>query len=246
MKTQPLYHPHNRNWLLHYGSDYKGLPVLYDEDRHGPLVVNFLEKTLKVLDRVKSRTSRTFALRFDLYLPPYNVRPRGTDEGSAILKDFWQNLSRELRRAHLTHKPNFDYIWAREVGAVAGRPHFHVLVLIDGNAIQTLGNPAPSPDATFSDNTMAHRITRSWLSALNLPATIDFGHLVHFQKDPYSGQFITHHLHRSDHHAWCQLFYIASYLCKAFSKQVGQGIRSFDTSRSYNRASSSTDLDPAL
>ncbi|WP_370641543.1 inovirus-type Gp2 protein [Halorhodospira sp. 9622] len=236
MKHQPRYHRNNRNWRLFYEPFYKGQPVLCDHHHHGPLVENFLEQTQTLLQRTRDQNAKSLALRFDLYLPNEAPGLTGIDQGSAILKNFWHNLALEFRNAQLSHPPKPEYAWARESGPTAGRTHFHVLLILDANSIRALGTPAPSNDATFSDSTLAHRIIRSWLSALGMPSTAQLGHLVNFQKNEHTRTFCAHFIHREDDHAWQHLFYLASYLCKANSKPVGQGLRTFETSRVYQRA----------
>ncbi|WP_420797865.1 YagK/YfjJ domain-containing protein [Halorhodospira halochloris] len=237
MKSQPKYHTLNKNWRLHYEPYYKGLRVHCDQSNHGPLVENFLENTLEVLERARSRSVRTFAIRFDLYLPNDGTVLGNIEHNSEVLKAFWHNLDRELDNAQLANPPKKEYIWAREVGSIANKTHFHVLLTLNGNSIQSLGNPEPSFNSTFADNTLAHRIIRSWLTALGLPLVPEFGRLVYFQKAPHDGHLITYNFHREDHNAWQHLFYIASYLCKANTKPVGAGqkLRTFGCSRIYRR-----------
>ena len=232
MKTMPTYHPTNRNWRLHYQATYQGLPVLYENPEDGPLVVNHLERTLNVINRARHRQSRTFAIRFDLYLPN-EEQIDAIERDSHILKTFWRYLDREINASRLTHPANMAYIWARERGPVSGKTHFHVLLLLNGNAICSLGNPGPSHDGTFSDATLAHRIFRSWLWTLGYPAIVDYRHLVHFQKDLNTRALMPLLLHRDEEEPWQFLFYLASYLTKSKTKPVGEGLRTFDTSRDY-------------
>ncbi|MBK1653033.1 hypothetical protein CKO08_12550 [Halorhodospira halochloris] len=234
MKTQPRYHPLNRNWRLHYEPTYQGLPVKCERHNHSPLVENFLEKTLTLFQRTREQHPRTFALRFDLYFPA-DFDLAAINHGSDIMKTFWRYLDSQFNAASLAHSPKTEYIWVREIGPQSDKPHFHVLLMLDANAILTLGNPAPSPDGTYSDNTLAHRIIRSWLGALAYPALDPLGSLVYFQKDPHTGEFIRWLLDRSDDYNWTRLFYLTSYLFKAYSKPVGQGIRAFGSSRLYRR-----------
>ena len=234
----PRCHPKKLNWRLLYEPYYRGYPVCYKGLHHSPLIGNQLERLYDVVNRARYNQSRTLALRFDLYLPN-DAALSDFDYGSHRLKDFWAYFNGELSRARLAHHPNLEFAWAREIGSVANKTHFHVLLLLNAHAIIALGNPGPSYDSTFSDNTLAHRIIRSWLAALNYPPHAQYGDLIHFQKDYYSGALLLHTLHQADEHGWSNLFYLASYFCKSGTKPVQERLRTFDVSRDYSGRNSS-------
>jgi hypothetical protein len=58
-----------------------------------------------------------------------------------------------------------------------------------------------------------------------------FGQLVNVSRDPVTGHYWSAEVHRDDALAMDDVMYMASYLCKAYTKPFGQVMRVFDTSR---------------
>ena len=230
-KQAPSFHPDNRNWRLHYADHYRGYAVLCNNPDHGALIQNQLDRLIDLFERVRHNNQRTLAVRFDLYIPN-DPNLSDLDHDSRRLKRFWRNLNSELEAARLANPPKLEYAWAREIGSTAHKTHFHMLIFLDANSINSLGSPAPSPDHTYADSTLAHRIIRSWLAALDYPPVYRVGNLINFQKEPHDQTLKTIKLTKSNDQGWHDLFYLASYLCKSSTKE-GQrrDVRTFETSR---------------
>lgn len=226
-KLYPKRHPDNRNLFFHYDPTFRGCEVNGDESM--PLIENYLARTHNLLAQVRGQQSRTLAIRFDLYIPQ-PIDPPGLAQSNQLLTNFWRLLKREIDNAHLHHPANLEYIWTRETGYYSNKSHFHVLLLINGHAIYQLGNPMASFDGSYSDATLAHRIIRAWLQALDVPPSRNQGSLVNFTQDP-SNAFFCRLLHRDEEAAWAHLFYVATYLCKANTKPIGASFHVFGTSR---------------
>ena len=58
-----------------------------------------------------------------------------------------------------------------------------------------------------------------------------FQQLVNVSKNKITGEYWTGILHRDDWFSMDEAMYMASYLCKAYSKPIGQGMHVFDASR---------------
>ena len=227
---QPKRHPNNPNWKLHYDPYYQGYPVQCGASNQSPLIQPFLDKIhhhISCLRSAQYGQARTFAVRFDLRFP--YAQPLGDNERADVMHVFFYNLQRELNT--LTRAHNLKYVWVREVGQKNGKTHFHVLLLLNDHAIHTLGTPQPSADGSYSDETLAHRIIRSWAYTLGYDPVFDFGSLIFFAKDESTGGFFARTLHRDDEPAWHDLFHRVSYLAKASTKPVLSGIRTFGTSQ---------------
>ena len=77
-----------------------------------------------------------------------------------------------------------------------------------------------------------HRMMRSWLKAMGFAADDPrFGQLVNVSENPVNEVPWSGILNLNDWCAMDEAMYIASYLCKTYSKPVSQGIHVFDSSR---------------
>jgi hypothetical protein len=115
------------------------------------------------------------------------------------------------------HDTKVRYVWAREIGFL-GKPHYHVLILLNRDAFTTLGNFEPGRDNMFN------RLVTAWASALSLSFDECNG-LVHIPDKP------DYRLHKDDEQGLQELFYRVSYLCKSATKAYGDGQHGFGASR---------------
>ncbi|MNC57648.1 hypothetical protein D3C75_1073260 [compost metagenome] len=100
-----------------------------------------------------------------------------------------------------------------------GKPHYHVLILLNRDAFTALGKFELRRENIFN------RLVEGWASALRLSPDECNG-LVHIPDNP------TYHLDRDDGREQRELFFRASYLCKAATKAYGDGQHGFGYSRS--------------
>lgn len=216
-----LRNPSNPNQSLYYDGTFKGLPIQMD---HAPFITKYLETLYRVLQQALAAHPRVTGFRFDLHFP------QGMDASddritNEYITRFIESLKAKIRhdrqrakqRLYLAHDSDVHYVWAREIG-FHGRVHYHVTLLVNGDAYFTLGK------LTSDDMNMAHRIEGAWASALGMPVDAIKG-LVHFPDNP---------VYRFDRNSPLEIadfFFRASYLCKALTKLFGNGQHGFGASR---------------
>lgn len=204
-------------------SHFRGLPVI---TQHGPLIEQYLERTYDTLYRTVAQHGKLFAIRIDLRFPRHYWPLEGQMLGNDFLTRFKNLLQSRIEnsqsvaatRGTRVHPANLRCIWAREYDQGGGKPHFHVLILLNGHAYRSLGKFDPN------GQNMMSRILEAWAAALGL-ACIDTRGLVHV---PNNAQY---HVDLRDADSMRELFYRASYLCKAWSKDFADGCHPFGASR---------------
>lgn len=217
-------HPGNHNLPLHYEQAYKGLRVMA---AGGPLVEPYLGRTYLTLQRALDEHPRTFAVRFDLRFPQW-ILPDDADYSNEVISDFFARLKaiikndreRAAKRNGFAHGSSVRYVWAREVGESIkdGRPHFHILLLLNRDAYNTLGSFNSKQENLFK------RIETAWCRALRINQAVADGLVEIPEKAIY-------YLDRGGEAGFSDLFFRASYLCKAATKVYGEGLHGFDCSR---------------
>ncbi|RON49544.1 inovirus Gp2 family protein [Pseudomonas frederiksbergensis] len=214
-------HPSNTNLHLLNGSEFEGLPIQADK---GPFVIEYLHILRATMANALGDYPRVFAFRVDPRLPA------GMDLSddactNTVIKHFIESFKAKLKHAqHVAAKNNIRvhnckvrYVWAREVGS-HGRPHYHLLFLLNQEAFHTLGKRD-----SVRDN-MCSRLDEAWASALGLPLEAVSG-LIHVPDNA------VYYLRRDDAGSQAELFNRASYLCKAATKVYGDGQHAFGASR---------------
>lgn len=221
-------HPLNDKLRLYREDTYKGYFVR--QHRDGPLIENYLESALSTLQHCVQQQTLTFAVRLDLHFPdamPYLPMHANNE----VLTCFFRHLRYELDRVGLKYPHNLRYIWAREQ-VTSDKPHYHVMLLLNKNAIDCIGNKYPDDEGSYTRQNLYHRSLRAWLKAMGFDGDDPrFGQLINVSKHPITKQYWSAVLHRDDFMAMDEAMYMASYLCKAYTKPFGQGVRVFDTSR---------------
>lgn len=214
-------HPGNTNLTLHYDATYLGLPVMLDK---GPFVLSYLGRLKQTIDRALTQYRRVFAFRVDLRFPANQQLPADafTNEiMSRFIASFKAKIEHNRRRAlavdKYAHECVVRYVWAREIGEW-GRPHYHLLILLNRDAYCALGS------FTSEQSNTCHRLEEAWASSLCLPVAAVQG-LVEIPAKP------DYKLQRGDPQGMDALFYRASYLCKAATKSYGNGLHGFGCSR---------------
>ncbi|TXH96988.1 MAG: inovirus Gp2 family protein [Rheinheimera sp.] len=207
------------NGLWHYWQ-FQGLPVNLN---YGPLIYDYLDGIHQTIISSLLHSPRTFAFRVDLRLPAnFSV------QDTAVISRFFASLKAQLdaadakkeREGKRVHSHNLRYVWVREIGEY-GRPHYHVLVLLNKDRYRTLG----SFDA--EEGNLSARVTKAWASAVGLPLAQADG-LVHFPPKP------TYTLDPSDPgftDVLKSLFFRVSYFAKEPTKFFDRAQRSYGASR---------------
>jgi len=214
-------HPINTNLNLHYESSYQGFPIQEDK---GPFISQYLSRLHQTLRSALSQYSRVFAFRIDLRLPAEIELPGNAYTNEVIgrfIESFKAKIKHNRHKARQlnksAHDSNVRFVWAREQGQ-HGKPHHHLVILLNYDAFNALGKFEPGRDNMFN------RLVEAWASALGLSVEAVSG-LVEIPNNPY------YHLHRDDLARQAEFFYRASYLCKSATKGFGDGHHGFGSSR---------------
>lgn len=222
---RPKRHPDNPDLPLLYENRYEGMRVY--QHALGPLIEPYLKRSLHILNKTQAQ-ARTFVCRLDLRFPEAYPLYK-FDTKNTMLETFWRHLRRELKAAATTHPTYLSYLWAREQ-ARSDKHHYHLMLLLNYEAICTLGDITPSVGGGYYRDNLFHRVARSWARAIEWPLEQMEGR-VNASKDPITGELIRFILHKNDRETFEQVFHVASYLCKAYSKPIGQGGHCFGSSR---------------
>ncbi|MGP9767050.1 YagK/YfjJ domain-containing protein [Halomonas sp. AOP13-D3-9] len=228
----------NPKLKLFYERYYRGCKVA---SRLGPLIENYLDRTYDALTYACGMQNKTFVFRLDLRFPD-DMEPNSMHAGNDYLSFFLHAFEIQLlalRREHVSHihRANFRYVWCREQKD-SDKPHYHLLILLNGNVFHQLGSSDASALGRYQDNTLIHAAIRAWGWALSRPTHMMKG-LVEIPKKWEQGRRTNKYfhcmLHRNDPDIFAEVMYVASYLCKYYSKPLGQRIHCFDASKKPTR-----------
>lgn len=215
-------HPGNSNLTLCHEDHYRGQPIQINK---GPFVRSYLRRLDWTVCKMFDEYPRVFAFRFDLRFPAA-IDLHGYTYTNQVIDRFLESFKAKIRHNRLkagssgtySHDSKVRYVWAREVGYL-GKPHYHFLILLNRDAFHRLGKFELGRDNIFN------RLVEAWASALGLSLDECSG-LVHIPENP------TYNLRRDDEQGQRELFFRASYLCKAATKAYGDGQHGFGCSRS--------------
>lgn len=221
-------HWDNPQLRLWYETLFHFLPV---QTAQGPLITNYLETAHHVLSRARASHCKIMALPLTLRYPA-SMPLSDLTAHNTVMNRFLSFLRWELDHLSTSHPVDMRYLWCREQ-VTSHKPHYHVILLFNGNALSSLGTLKASTaigEEAYSKDCMYHRLVRAWEWAISWPAHQMQG-LVDMSEDNITDQLFVYHFHRDDQNAFQQLFYAASYLCKAYTKPIGQGMHCFEGSR---------------
>lgn len=213
-------HAENSNLSLYYHPFYQGLPV---QTKRGPLIKEYLERMRQVVAAALMQYARVFAFRCDLRFPvdqhsPYAQNNQVIERFIASFKaKIRHNRNKALGTNRYAHDTTVRYVWCREYGK-KGNPHYHLIVLLNRDAFCALGR------FEMGRNNLFNRLHEAWASALGLPLEDTKG-LVEL---PTNAVYC---LQLTEPNPLMDFFYRASYLCKAETKQYGDGVHGFGASR---------------
>lgn len=215
--------PFNPNQTLFLEPTYKGLPV---QTRQGPLVLEYLDDLDRLFVNAARQYSRLYVVRLDLRFRAGDDLPDIARTNIPIRKFLGSLKARlkhkdamTLKRTGRENKHGMRYAWAREIGSDSQRPHYHLLLILNGDAYRSLGNYRdPEQPGLY------RRCQEAWASAIGQPFDLADG-LVSVVPN---GQW---NLNHRTQEAFRDAFFAASYLCKARSKVFELGFHGFDSSR---------------
>ena len=218
--------PENKNLILHTDPYYELLPV---DDYHGPLIRQYLHRTLLTQERACAEYNRvTGVVCIARY--PKNIQLQPIYYTNYAISEFFNSLDSKvehnrkmaMQKYDRVHDTSVRYTWCREYGEL-DLPHFHIALFFNGDAYRSLGKIESIKKGEVERDNLAWRIRSAWASALNLPYKIA-APLIEFPDNP------VYHVNR-DPGEYEGFFYRASYLCKAATKRFGDGQHAFDSSR---------------
>ena len=215
-----LRNENNVNLRMHYHHSHNGYPV---QTGRGALLSEYLDRLALVLESSVNQYGRVFAFRLDLRFPELQLSQ--LFNSNVVVERFFasfkakikHNRSKAKELSPYAHDSVVRYVWCREYGR-HGVPHYHLVILLNNDAFCTLGKFEMDRDNLFN------RLHEAWASALGLSVTNVIG-LVELPRNPF------YLLRRDDPESIAQFFYRASYLCKADTKQYGDRIHCFGSSR---------------
>ena len=186
----------------------------------------YIASIATTVDNALQFHNRVTAIRVDLRLPDNFA---GLEMSSSIITRFIESLKAkvavDLRRKEQAWGRkllcSLKYVWVREFGPLNGKRHFHVLLLLNKDVYRSLG------DFNDESGNLSAMTRQAWCSALGLPF-LGYQQLVHF---PHGAVM---HMDKNAPEFMQQLQIVldrAKYLAKEFSKQYGDGQRSFGCSR---------------
>lgn len=215
--------PDNTNLKLYYEPVYRGVPV---KVHNGPLIKEYLDKLYQTVVMSLRDHPRTFAFRVDLRIPYW------MDAGyfPELIERFQQSLrskvyydrlqARNRSKSGYAHQSRVRFVWAREIGQ-EGKPHFHVLILVNRDAYFRIGR------LDSQEKNLSSLVEQAWASALGVPLDAVSG-LVHFPPESEAYHLMSLDPDDSD---FRRLMFWESYLCKYQTKHYGDRRRSFGYSR---------------
>lgn len=209
----------NKNLTLYKKPLYQGLPVYLGE--HGS-IEEYLAKCKSILDEAREEYSKVFVVRVDLRFPKY-FDLEYMNQSNTFIDNFIKNLKGNLdTKAAISldagrrvHPCRIRYIWVREQADDNDHWHYHLALVLNGNAYCSIGRYKDGR----GDN-LAGRIQEAWEKVLGINFSVNNG-LVHFTR---------HYQINSDDGNIAEAFYQLSYLCKAETKRYGNGYHVFGSS----------------
>lgn len=208
---------------LHTQPTFNDLPVL---NCAGGFVKEYLDRLYRTMHIALGRNSRVFTVRVDLHFPQYYFPSVQETFSNEYLHVFIKSLRQKLQGLRVkkqlagvrTHNMGFEYVWAREYGQNSDKPHFHLLLLFNGHAFNSLGRFSSAQESLYN------RITESWGEALGVHMAKG-SKFTHF---PDAGQYW---IDSRNLDQVAQVFRRASYLAKVASKNFHDGFHVFGASR---------------
>lgn len=195
---------------------YMGYKIMQEK---GPFIEAHLNRLIETIHQALEQYSKVFAFRMDLRFP-YGMQNVSDAEASEALSRFLRYFKEAIESglANKRHKSKVRYCWCREVGIRNRRLHYHLVVLLNGNAYRSLG------DFTSENRNLFNVILSCWARALRMDSS-KIGQTVHFPENCF------YSLNRRGEEEVCRLVYRASYLCKEGTKCFGDRRRNFGASR---------------
>lgn len=215
--------PFNTNQTLYLEPSYNGFPV---QSNRGPLIEPYLKRLYGLFVAAMNQYSRSHVVRLDLHFSANDELP-DIAKTNIPIERFLASLKAKLdhkdrvtrRKTGRVNHHGLRYAWAREIGPESQRPHYHLLLILNGNAYRSIGNYADVETPGLYK--LCHE---AWASAISQPYDLAYGLVGVVQNGQWS-------LDRMNREVFADALYAASYLCKARSKVFELGFHGFGCSR---------------
>jgi hypothetical protein len=205
---------------------YLTLPIL---PKKGGMYTAYLDSNWALIEYALRCYSKVFAFRVDLRLPDgynysdTNLITRFFSSFKAMMKADY--IAKKRSGDSYVHRTDLHYVWVREEGRT-GKPHYHVCILLNGNAFRSVGK------FEYDRSNLFNKVKHAWTSALNthsddglLWPTED---LVSFSPN---GSYMLNRTQPNFNYNVIELNKRLSYFAKVATKPRGDGIRCYGTSR---------------
>ncbi|MGJ3448483.1 inovirus Gp2 family protein [Enterobacter sp. PTB] len=204
-------------------------------ESYAPFNLYHLQRIEETIDKALATHARITALRIDLHAPlldPDNMKYDEVifaDTDSYVISRFIASLKAKIKacikakkKAGIrVHETTVHFVWVREFTSDSSRKHYHVLLLLNKDTFNYVGN--------FNEDkgTLLTFIHQAWMSALRLNYP-DYRHLVHF---PRKGCFYVYAKDGKSGEVYKNLIYASSYMAKVKTKFHGDNERNFGCSQ---------------
>lgn len=214
-------HPDNTNLILHSDSTFLGWSIQEDK---GPFIQQYLHRLLETMQYALAKYPRVFAFRVDLRLPA-GIQLPDYAYTNQVIKCFIDSFKAKIKHNRsmarqlnpYAHDSKVRYFWVREHGQ-QGKPHYHLAILLNRDAFNSLGR------FTSDGDNMFNRLQEAWASALGLSIGEVRGLVESPRKSIYQ-------LNRGDLEGQTAFFYRTSYMCKSATKVFEDGSHGLGYSR---------------
>lgn len=113
-------------WVKIDGIDYE----INNEENQGIYEVR-LERMVAQLNVALIKWKRVMCCRLDLHT-------KLNDQSGEDIRRFMKSLNKRLKAKYKGFK-HLGYCWSREVGSIEKRKHYHLMLMVDGNLVQSSG-----------------------------------------------------------------------------------------------------------
>lgn len=221
--TAEFYFKNNRNvHCVEAAHANRNYPICQRVSYVIPEYLNVIEEVVK---NYIAKWPRTLAIRVDLHFPNDYIPSQKNYMGDFIRKlqaRIDSDLAKKRGNGKRVHNCELGYVWVREVGN-SFKPHYHVVLLLNGDAYMGLGDHHPNGSGLFG------MISRAWAAALGGEDAF-WGRGVYFAPN---GIYKINRYHSDFYERLSGLFYRLSYFAKTDTKYYAGRRRNIGYSRPF-------------
>lgn len=192
--NQPLYYRHHLNKSLKVtlnktffvNSPHPRVYPVFQKTGNEGVILNDLEQLHETLCNAVNQYSKVFAVRIDLHFPTKEYWPDSFIPGNEVIDSFKKYLNYKIQRDRIKAKSSGDYnsctlrsFWVREVPSATSRPHYHIILLLNGSVYNRIGKSKKG----FNKNTLWGKIVSAWIQANKILSPEHNEYLVHLPEN---------------------------------------------------------------